>query len=103
MPGGLAWKTRYDHEFGASAYQPFSSYAYDATLVLAQAMMKAKSADPKVYLPFIRNTDYKSSAEHIGFESPRLARVCQTSNLGTRGSRCAQGNRVAVLFPRLQR
>ena len=58
MPGGQAWKTRYDKEFGAGAYQLFSPYAYDATMVLAHAMMKAKSADPKVYLPFIRTVDY---------------------------------------------
>ena len=37
-------------------------------MVLAQAMMKAKSADPKVYLPFIRNIDYDGvTKKHIRF------------------------------------
>uniref|UniRef100_E6PPB6 Putative ABC-type branched-chain amino acid transport systems, periplasmic component n=1 Tax=mine drainage metagenome TaxID=410659 RepID=E6PPB6_9ZZZZ len=58
MPGGPAWKARYVKAFGAGALQPFSSYAYDATMVLAHAMMKANSADPKAYLPFIRTVDY---------------------------------------------
>jgi branched-chain amino acid transport system substrate-binding protein len=68
MQGGLAWKARYVKAFGAGALQPFSSYAYDATMVLAQAMMKAKSSDPKVYLPFIRNIDYDGvTKKHIRF------------------------------------
>ncbi|WP_298293897.1 branched-chain amino acid ABC transporter substrate-binding protein [Thiomonas sp.] len=58
MPGGEAWKKRYDAEFGASAFQLYSPYSYDATMVLAHAMMKANSVDPKKYLPFIRNVDY---------------------------------------------
>ena len=57
LPRGEAWKAAYDAEFGAGAFQLYSPYAYDATMVLAHAMMKARSADPKVYLPFIRNVD----------------------------------------------
>ncbi|MCE1163331.1 MAG: branched-chain amino acid ABC transporter substrate-binding protein [Thiomonas sp.] len=58
MPGGEAWKKRYDAEFGASAFQLYSPYSYDGAMVLAHAMMKAKSVDPKKYLPFIQNVDY---------------------------------------------
>lgn len=58
MPGGEAWKKRYDAEFGANAFQLYSPYSYDGTMVLAHAMMKAKSVDPKKYLPFIANVDY---------------------------------------------
>lgn len=58
MPGGEAWKKRYDAEFGPNAYQLYSPYAYDATMVLAHAMMKANSVDPKKYLPYIANIDY---------------------------------------------
>jgi branched-chain amino acid transport system substrate-binding protein len=58
MPGGEAWKKRYDAEFGANAFQLYSPYSYDATMVLAHAMMKANSVDPKKYLPFIANVDY---------------------------------------------
>ncbi|CUA93126.1 branched-chain amino acid ABC transporter substrate-binding protein [Thiomonas bhubaneswarensis] len=58
MPGGEAWKKRYDAEFGANAFQLYSPYSYDGTMVLAHAMMKAKSVDPKKYLPFIQNINY---------------------------------------------
>ncbi len=58
MPGGEEWKKRYDAEFGANAFQLYSPYSYDGTMVLAHAMMKAKSVDPKKYLPFIENIDY---------------------------------------------
>jgi branched-chain amino acid transport system substrate-binding protein len=58
MPGGEAWKKRYDAEFGANAFQLYSPYSYDGTMVLAQAMIKAKSVDPKKYLPFVANVDY---------------------------------------------
>ncbi len=55
MPGGVAWKGAYDRAFGADAYQIFSPYVYDATLVLAQAMVKAGSSDPKRYLAAVRD------------------------------------------------
>ena len=58
MPGGEAWKKRYDAEFGAKAFQIYSPYSYDATMVLAKAMEKAKSTDPKKYLPYVQNIDY---------------------------------------------
>ncbi len=58
MPGGAAWKKRYDAKFGASAFQIYSPYSYDATMVLAHAMVKAKSSDPAKYLKFIQNIDY---------------------------------------------
>ena len=58
MPGGVAWKKRYDAEFGPSAFQIYSPYSYDATMVLAKAMEKAGSVDPAKYLKDIRNIDY---------------------------------------------
>ena len=58
LPKGKAWKARYDAEFGAAAFQLYSPNAYDAAMVLAHAMMKAGSSDPKKYLPFIRHIDY---------------------------------------------
>lgn len=58
MPGGDAWKARYDAEFGAKAFQIYSPYSYDGTMVLAHAMMKAKSVEPAKYLPFIQKIDY---------------------------------------------
>lgn len=58
LPKGKAWKARYDAEFGAAAFQLYSPNAFDAAMVLAHAMMKAGSSDPKVYLPYIRHIDY---------------------------------------------
>ena len=58
MPGGEAWKKRYDAEFGANAFQLYSPYSYDGTMVLAHAMMKAKSVEPAKYLPFIAKVNY---------------------------------------------
>ena len=68
MPGGPAWKRRYDARFGAAAFQIFSPYSYDATMVLAQAMIKADSVDPKVYLPRMRDIDWDGvTRQHIRF------------------------------------
>jgi branched-chain amino acid transport system substrate-binding protein len=68
MPGGPAWKARYDAAFGSAAYQIFSPYAYDATMVLAQAMLKAQSVDPAKYTASIRDIDYDGvTKQHIRF------------------------------------
>ena len=70
MPGGDAWKKRYDAEFGASAFQIYSPYSYDGTMVLAHAMMKANSVDPAKYLPFIQKIDYNGvTKKDIHFEA----------------------------------
>ena len=58
MPGGDAWKKRYDAEFGAAAFQIYSPYSYDATMVLAKAMEKAGSVEPAKYLKYVHNIDY---------------------------------------------
>lgn len=57
MPGGAGWKRRYDAVYGASAYQYYGPHAYDATMVLARAMLKAQSADPRRYLAYVRDID----------------------------------------------
>ena len=70
MPGGEAWKKRYDAEFGPSAFQIYSPYSYDGTMVLAHAMMKANSVDPAKYLPFIQKIDYNGvTKKDIHFEA----------------------------------
>ena len=48
MPGGKAWKKRYDAKYPGQ-FQVYSPYTYDATFVLVDAMKRANSADPKVY------------------------------------------------------
>lgn len=68
MPGGKAWKARYDAKFPGQ-FQVYSPYVYDAVHVLVDAMQRAKSADPKVYTPFIGQTNYKGVTTNVQFES----------------------------------
>jgi branched-chain amino acid transport system substrate-binding protein len=67
MPGGKAWKARYDAKYPGQ-FQVYSPYTYDAVHVLVNAMQKCNSADPKVYLPCLEKTDYQGVTAHIGFE-----------------------------------
>lgn len=67
MPGGTAWRARYDAKY-PKQFQVYSPYTYDATMVLVNAMQKAGSADPKVYLPFLAKTDYQGVTAKIAFE-----------------------------------
>lgn len=66
MQGGADWKKRYDAKFPGQ-FQIYSPYAYDAAMVLADAMKRADSVDPKVYIPFIGKTQYKGVTAHIAF------------------------------------
>ncbi|MDU7589107.1 MAG: branched-chain amino acid ABC transporter substrate-binding protein, partial [Acidovorax sp.] len=50
MPGGLEWKKRYDAKYPGQ-YVLYSPYKYDATMLLVDAMKRAGSWDPKVYIP----------------------------------------------------
>jgi branched-chain amino acid transport system substrate-binding protein len=67
MPGGTAWKARYDAKY-PKQFQVYSPYTYDATHVLVQAMVDAGSADPKVYLPKLAAVNYKGVTATIAFE-----------------------------------
>lgn len=66
MPTGKAWKQRYDARF-ASQFQVFSPYTYDATMVLADAMVRAGSADPRVYAAHLRSTRLEGVTARIEF------------------------------------
>jgi branched-chain amino acid transport system substrate-binding protein len=66
MAGGQDWKRRYDAKF-PGAFQIYSPYAYDATMVLVDAMKRANSVDPKVYVPALRKTNYKGVTAQIQF------------------------------------
>jgi len=68
MPGGTAWKERYDAKY-PKQFQVYSPYTYDATNVLVQAMVEAGSADPKVYLPKLAAINYKGVTANIAFEA----------------------------------
>lgn len=67
MPGGNAWKARYDAKY-PNQFQVYSPYTYDATMLLADAMKRANSADPKVYLPELAKSNYKGVTANIAFE-----------------------------------
>ena len=68
MPGGTAWKAKYDAKYPGE-FQVYSPYTYDATMVLVDAMKRAGSADPKVYLPFLAKTNYKGVTTTVQFEA----------------------------------
>jgi branched-chain amino acid transport system substrate-binding protein len=67
MPGGTAWKKRYDEKY-PNQFQVYSPYTYDATFVLVDAMKRANSTDPKVYTAFLPKTSYKGVTTTIAFE-----------------------------------
>lgn len=67
MPGGLEWKKRYDARFPGE-FQVYSPYKYDATMLLADAMKRADSVDPKVYVPKLIESNYKGVTSTIQFE-----------------------------------
>ena len=67
MPGGTEWKARYDAKY-PNQFQVYSPYTYDATMLLVDAMKRADSADPKVYIPKLIESNYKGVTANIQFE-----------------------------------
>ena len=67
MPGGAAWKAKYDAKY-PNQFQVYSPYTYDATFVLVDAMQRASSIDPKVYIPKLKETNFKGVTANIAFE-----------------------------------
>lgn len=67
MPGGTAWKAKYDAKYPGQ-FQVYSPYTYDATMLLVDAMKRAGSWDPKVYTPELAKSNYKGVTANIAFE-----------------------------------
>lgn len=67
MPGGEAWKKRYDAKY-AGQFQIYSPYTYDATSLLVDAMKRANSTDPKVYIAELIKSNFKGVTTTIAFE-----------------------------------
>lgn len=67
MPGGVAWKARYDAKYPGQ-FQVYSPYVYDAVHVIVDAMKRAGSADPKVYLAKLADSNYKGITTVVQFE-----------------------------------
>ncbi len=53
-PAGTAWRQRFDALYGAGVFQLYAPYAYDATMVLAHAMVAAGSSVGRDYAPLLR-------------------------------------------------
>jgi len=68
MPGGEAWKKRYDANYPGQ-FQIYSPYTYDATFVLVDAMKRANSVDPKVFATKLKETAFKGVTASIAFEA----------------------------------
>lgn len=68
MPGGKAWKERYDAKYPGQ-FQVYSPYTYDATMLLVDAMKRADSVDPKVYVKELAKSNFKGVTATIAFES----------------------------------
>ena len=62
------FKGDYKKKFGIDV-QLYAPYVYDAVNLMVAAMVKAGSADPKVYLPVLaKTTDYKGVTGTISFD-----------------------------------
>jgi branched-chain amino acid transport system substrate-binding protein len=62
---GVKFKKRFNADV-----QVYAPYVYDAVNVMVAAMVKANSADPKVYLPVLAKTEgYKGVTGTISFDS----------------------------------
>ena len=68
MPSGDAWMKRYEAKY-PKQFQVYSPYTYDATMLLADAMKRANSIDPKVYLPKLQESNFKGVTANIAFEA----------------------------------
>ena len=68
MPGGTAWKAKYDAKY-PNQFQVYSPYTYDATYLLVDAMKRANSVDPKVYVNELAKSNFKGVTSTISFES----------------------------------
>ncbi len=65
----VAFTERFKAKFNDDV-KVYAPYVYDATMVMAEAMVKANSADPKVYLPKLAATSgYKGVTGIIGFDA----------------------------------
>jgi branched-chain amino acid transport system substrate-binding protein len=62
------FKTAYKQKYGKDVVI-YAPYTYDALMVMADAMQKAKSADPKKYLPELAKIHHKGVTGMIAFDA----------------------------------
>lgn len=68
MPGGEALANRYLIRYGKPV-QGYAAQTYDAVFAMALAMQSASSADPKVYLPFLKKISFDGVTGKISFDA----------------------------------
>ncbi|HQX07813.1 MAG TPA: branched-chain amino acid ABC transporter substrate-binding protein [Zoogloea sp.] len=66
-PGFDKFKADFKKKFGAEV-QIYSPYTYDATMVMAAAMVKAGSAEPAKYLPVLASISHPGVTGTIAFD-----------------------------------
>jgi len=66
MPGGKDFEQRFTAKYGK--IQNYSPYAYDAVMVMVDAMQRAHSADPKQYLAELAKTNHNGVTGNIRFD-----------------------------------
>jgi branched-chain amino acid transport system substrate-binding protein len=91
MPGGKAWKARYDAKY-PNQFQVYSPYTYDATFVLVDAMTRAGSTDPKKYIPELKKANFKGVTGTIQFESNGELKNAATTLYSYKGGKKAPVN-----------
>ena len=63
------FNAKFKSKFNADV-QVYAPYVYDAVMVMADAMVRAKSSDPKVYLPVLAKTSgFKGVTGTISFDA----------------------------------
>jgi branched-chain amino acid transport system substrate-binding protein len=67
MPGGAAFKTRFEAKYGP--IQVYAPYAYDAVQVLISAMKRADSSDPAKVLAELPKTDHAGVTGPLKFDA----------------------------------
>lgn len=65
MQGGPAFEQMFNARFGV--IQLYAPYAYDAARILVAAMQAANSTEPSVYLPVLKQMNYKGVTSNISF------------------------------------
>ncbi|MBU1237103.1 MAG: branched-chain amino acid ABC transporter substrate-binding protein [Gammaproteobacteria bacterium] len=66
MPGGPAFIERFKAKYGD--IQLYAPYAYDAVMVVVEAIKRAQSAEPAKILAELPNTDYQGVTTNIMFD-----------------------------------
>jgi branched-chain amino acid transport system substrate-binding protein len=67
LAGGMAFREKFRKRFGGEI-QLYAAYVYDAVMVMADAMKRAGSVEPSVYLPEVGKTDYEGLTSRIRFD-----------------------------------